>query len=150
MVADGSPVVGRSAQTHALVHSAKTVFQAKRFIGRPFAELPPVDDGRFPFPIVNHSGRFAFDVGLPLPVSPEKVGSLILSTLRATAEKRLGVEIRKVVLAVPADFDEEQRNATRLAGELAGMEVVRIINEPTAAAMAYGLHQKVILIAWGF
>ena len=168
--------MGNSAQQQALIHPSNVIFQAKRFIGRPYVPLSETDASRFPFSIINSSGMYAFSIpSLPVSdsakgtgsqrpeaarslfslsafaragttasvVSPEDVGAVILSTLRSTASKRLGVDVRKVVLAVPADFSAAQRNATQRAGELAGMEVVRIINEPTAAALAYGMHKKV-------
>ncbi|PIK32854.1 putative heat shock 70 kDa protein 13-like, partial [Apostichopus japonicus] len=95
--------------------------------------------------IVNHGGKALFEVGTGPSekiVSPEDVGATILKTLRKASEDFLEVPVNKVVMAVPVEFDMDQRNATRKAAALAGFEVMRVINEPTAAAMAYGLHKR--------
>jgi molecular chaperone DnaK (HSP70) len=138
--------VGRRAQELALARPPSVVFQSKRFMGREYAALPAADAGRFPFRIINASGRFAFELPLragPAVRTPEEVAAAILSHLKTVAKTRLAQPVHRAVLAVPADFTAAQRNATQRAGMLAGLDVVRIINEPTAAAMAYGLHKRV-------
>lgn len=136
-------LVGYDAVKQAEHNPANTLYDAKRFIGKIFtkeeleAEMP-----RYPFRLVlDENGMVHYDVNGKL-ISPEFVGSQILKTLRRTAEKNLTVPITKAVMSVPAEFDNIQRNFTRRAAQLAGIEILRIINEPTAAALAYGLHTK--------
>lgn len=138
--------VGYAALSHIEEMPASTIFDAKRFIGKTFSEKElALEMERYQFQAVLKNGGAIFQIGQHSPyklISPEEVGSKILSTLRQASEKMLEVPVTKTVMAVPAEFDEFQRNATRQAAELAGLEVMRIINEPTAAAMAYGLHKR--------
>ncbi|XP_071842786.1 heat shock 70 kDa protein 13-like [Apostichopus japonicus] len=138
--------VGRAALSHVEEMPESTIFDAKRFIGKTFTEEElAAEIERYQFKIVNHDGKALFEVGTGPSkkiVSPEDVGATILKTLRKASEDFLEVPVNKVVMAVPAEFDMDQRNATRKAAALAGFEVMRVINEPTAAAMAYGLHKR--------
>ncbi|KAJ8034269.1 Heat shock 70 kDa protein 13 [Holothuria leucospilota] len=138
--------VGYAALSHIEEMPASTIFDAKRFIGKTFSEKElALEMERYQFQAILKNGGAIFQIGEHSPyqlISPEEVGSKILSTLCQASEKMLEVPVTKTVMAVPAEFDEFQRNATRQAAELAGLEVMRIINEPTAAAMAYGLHKR--------
>lgn len=136
-------LVGYDAVRQADHNPAHTLYDAKRFIGKTFSkEELDAEKIRYPFELLlDENGMVKYVVGKRL-VSPEFVGSQILKTLRHTAEKNLSIPITKAVMSVPAEFDENQRNFTRQAALLAGIEVLRTINEPTAAALAYGLHTK--------
>lgn len=136
---DGQTVVGNDARAYMLKDPAHTVNSAKRLIGRPF-DSPDlrVLIGSFPFKIVA-----AGDGGPRISMygslhAPESISARVLLHLKQLAEKYLGMTVNKAVITVPANFDEGQRRATKRAGELAGLEVLRLINEPTAAALAYG------------
>ncbi|QDG54321.1 molecular chaperone DnaK [Persicimonas caeni] len=136
---DGRTVVGNRAKGHRVEDPAHTVFSAKRLIGRPYND-PDVKllMGSFPFPIVeagDGSPRFhVYDQLHP----PEGISGRVLHYLKGLAQEYLGQEISKAIITVPANFDEGQRRATKRAADLAGLEVLRLINEPTAAALAYG------------
>lgn len=140
-------LVGDEAQTSALIKPHNIIYDAKRFIGKTFttAEIKQ-ESARYPFKIsLDETGGVRFVIGSPgntSYVTPEQVGSAIISKLRGTAERNLSRPVTRAVLSVPAEFDQAQRNATRRAAVLAGLDVLRIINEPTAAALAYGLHKK--------
>ncbi|XP_062502815.1 heat shock 70 kDa protein 13-like [Corticium candelabrum] len=136
-------VVGEDAVMMLKSNARNTFYDAKRFIGRSFEDIDLLDTKeRYSFEVMNVNNSPYFGVEGGRPVSPEYVGSLILSELKHTAESRLGVVISKAVMSVPAEFDDRQRNATIKAAELAGLEVLRVINEPTAASLAYGLNKK--------
>ncbi|KAG7470564.1 hypothetical protein MATL_G00115200 [Megalops atlanticus] len=121
-----------------------TIYDAKRFIGKVFeSEDLERESARYPFKVVNNNGSAEFLVTAngTLKVSPEFIGSRLLLKMRKMAEQHLGVPVLKAVISVPAEFDERQRNYTIRAANLAGLDILRVINEPTAAAMAYGLHK---------
>lgn len=121
-----------------------TIYDAKRFIGKVFeAELMQQESARYPFKVINNNGsaEFLISTNTTFTVSPEFIGSRLLLKLKKMAETHLDVPIQKAVISVPAEFDERQRNYTVRAANLAGLEILRVINEPTAAAMAYGLHK---------
>ncbi|XP_074011738.1 heat shock 70 kDa protein 13 [Numenius arquata] len=121
-----------------------TIYDAKRFIGKIFtSEELKSESSRYPFKIFNNNGSAEFSVTTSetFHVTPENIGSQLLLKLKRMAEGSLGMRISKAVISVPAEFDERQRNATIKAADLAGLEILRVINEPTAAAMAYGLHK---------
>ncbi|XP_074535127.1 heat shock 70 kDa protein 13 [Halichoeres trimaculatus] len=121
-----------------------TIYDAKRFIGKVFeAEVMQQESARYPFEVINNNGsaEFLISTNSTFTVSPEFIGSRLLLKLRKMAETHLNVPIQKAVISVPAEFDERQRNYTVRAANLAGLEILRVINEPTAAAMAYGLHK---------
>lgn len=136
---DGQTVVGNHARRFRLEAPGQTVFSAKRLIGRPF-DSPEIKMmmGSFPFPVVpaqDNTPRIQVSQQLH---PPEGIGARVLHYLKTLAEQYLGQAVNKAVITVPANFDEGQRRATKRAGELAGLEVLRLINEPTAAALAYG------------
>ncbi|XP_074853730.1 heat shock 70 kDa protein 13 isoform X2 [Carettochelys insculpta] len=121
-----------------------TVYDAKRFIGKIFTpEELKNESSRYPFKIFSNNGAAEFSVTTneTYTVSPEYIGSQLLLKLKRMAEEYLGMPVSKAVISVPAEFDERQRNYTIKAANLAGLEILRVINEPTAAAMAYGLHK---------
>ncbi|XP_009994788.1 PREDICTED: heat shock 70 kDa protein 13, partial [Chaetura pelagica] len=121
-----------------------TIYDAKRFIGKIFtSEELKSESSRYPFKIFNNNGSAEFSVttNQTFHITPEHIGSQLLLKLKKMAEDSLGMPISKAVISVPAEFDERQRNSTIKAANLAGLDVLRVINEPTAAAMAYGLHK---------
>jgi len=135
-------VVGRDAADHAIDHPLTTVSSVKRLMGR------SVDDAAGDLPYLSYrvapgergTARVVLPIaGREVALSPEEVSAAILRELRDRASRTLGEEVRRAVVTVPAYFDDAQRQATRHAGRLAGLEVVRIVNEPTAAALAYGI-----------
>ncbi|NXW15042.1 HSP13 protein, partial [Circaetus pectoralis] len=121
-----------------------TIYDAKRFIGKIFtSEELTNESSRYPFKIFNNNGSAEFSVTTneTFRITPEHIGSQLLLKLKRMAEDYLGMPVSKAVISVPAEFDERQRNSTIKAANLAGLNVLRVINEPTAAAMAYGLHK---------
>ncbi|MFN7564639.1 MAG: molecular chaperone DnaK, partial [Prosthecobacter sp.] len=141
----GERVVGQAAKRQAVTNPRNTVFSVKRLMGRKFAELTEADK-RMPYKIVpasNGDAHVQVEVGGETKTySPQEVSAMILSKLKADAEAKLGETITEAVITVPAYFNDSQRNATKAAGEIAGLNVRRIINEPTAASLAYGLESK--------
>ncbi|MEY3276006.1 MAG: hypothetical protein RL153_1272 [Verrucomicrobiota bacterium] len=136
--AQGAPVVGRPAQRVRALHPSETIYSVKRFMGRRGADIPR-DDLDVSYPV---RGEGSGPVTMPLhgrDWTPEEVSAEILRKLKADAEMALGEPVSRAVITVPAYFNDAQRNATVRAGELAGLTVERIVNEPTAAALAYGL-----------
>lgn len=142
---DGERLVGQAAKRQAITNPKNTIFSAKRLIGRKFSELSD-NEKRSPYKIVEASnGDAHIEVetgGETKTFSPQEISAMILSKLKADAEAKLGEKITQAVITVPAYFNDSQRNATKAAGEIAGLEVKRIINEPTAASLAYGLDKK--------
>ena len=137
--ASGSaPVVGRKARRLRAISPELTISSIKRFMGRRFAEVS-AEEKNLPYNIVElEDGRAAVKTSDSLK-TPEEISAEILKELIQTAEFRLGQKVTRAVITVPAYFNDAQRQATKRAGELAGLHVERIINEPTAAALAYGL-----------
>ncbi|MBL9152117.1 MAG: molecular chaperone DnaK [Verrucomicrobiales bacterium] len=142
---DGERVVGQAAKRQAITNPRNTIFSAKRLIGRKFAELTE-DEKQTPYKIVaapNGDAHIEVEVGGEKKTySPQEISAMVLAKLKADAEAKLGETITQAVITVPAYFNDSQRNATKAAGEIAGLEVKRIINEPTAASLAYGLDRK--------
>src|SRR5471030_1402514 len=142
---NGERLVGQAAKRQAVTNSKNTIFSVKRFIGRKFSEIKN-EQSRVPYKIVEaKNGDVHIEVevkGEKKTYSPEEVSSFILGTLKADAEAKLGEKITQAVITVPASFNDSQRHATKDAGRIAGLEVLRIINEPTAASLAYGLEKK--------
>jgi molecular chaperone DnaK len=142
---NGERLVGQAAKRQAVTNPKNTIFSAKRLIGRKFAELTEADK-RLPYKIVaaaNGDAHIEVEVaGETKTFSPQEIAAMVLGKLKADAEAKLGESIKQAVITVPAYFNDSQRNATKAAGEIAGLEVLRIINEPTAAALAYGLDKK--------
>ena len=141
----GERLVGDAAKRQAVTNSRNTVYSVKRFMGRKFDEVGE-EIKRVPYKVVKGSnGDAAIEVevnGKPKQFSPQEISAMILSKLKADAETRLGEKITQAVITVPAYFNDSQRQATKDAGKIAGLEVLRIINEPTAASLAYGLDKK--------
>jgi molecular chaperone DnaK len=141
----GERLVGEAAKRQAVTNSRNTVYSIKRFMGRKFEEVSE-EVKRVPYKVVKASnGDAAVEVeveGKPKQFSPPEVSAMILAKLKADAEMRLGEKITQAVITVPAYFNDSQRQATKDAGRIAGLEVLRIINEPTAASLAYGLDKK--------
>ncbi|KAL7277801.1 heat shock protein [Trametes coccinea BRFM310] len=140
----GERLVGLPAKRQAVVNSANTVFAFKRLIGRKFSDAEVKEDMKhWPFKIVpKPDGRPAVEVengGKRQQFSAEELSSMVLAKMRETAEQYLGKKVNHAVVTVPAYFNDAQRQATKDAGTIAGLDVLRVINEPTAAALAYGL-----------
>ncbi len=138
----GEILVGQIAKRQGITNPEGTVFSAKRFIGRRFDEIRKDDFERVPFTIVRRdNGDTAFRVN-GKEVTPQEVSAHVLRKLKRAAENYLGEEVTEAVITVPAYFNDSQRQATKDAGRIAGLDVKRIVNEPTAAALAYGLDKK--------
>ena len=141
----GERLVGQAAKRQAVTNAQNTVFSIKRFMGRKFEEVQD-EAKRVPYKIVKASnGDAHVEVsvgGERKTFSPPEISAMILGKLKADAESKLGEKIVQAVITVPAYFNDSQRNATKDSGRIAGLEVLRIINEPTAASLAYGLDKK--------
>ena len=141
----GERIVGQAAKRQAVTNPRNTIFSAKRLIGRKYSELTE-EDKKVPYTIVeaaNGDAHIQVEVNGETKVySPQEISAMVLGKLKSDAEARLGEKITEAVITVPAYFNDAQRNATKAAGEIAGLKVRRIINEPTAAALAYGLDKK--------
>ena len=135
----GERLVGQVAQRQRVTNAKNTIYGVKRLIGRKFEDKEVQKDiDIMPFKIVKKNGGVAVEMG-DKEYTPEEVSAMILSKIKADAEAFLGEKVTEAVITVPAYFDDSQRQATKDAGKIAGLEVKRIINEPTAAALAYGL-----------
>ncbi len=141
----GERVVGDAAKRQAVTNSRNTIYSVKRFMGRKFDEVQE-EIKRVPYKVVKApNGDAAVEVeieGKAKQFSPPEISAMILGKLKADAETRLGEKITQAVVTVPAYFNDSQRQATKDAGRIAGLEVLRIVNEPTAASLAYGLDKK--------
>jgi molecular chaperone DnaK len=136
-------LVGQTAKRQAVINSENTVYSIKRFMGRHFEEVAG-ERKMVPYSVVN-GPRGDAQVKIPLngkTYTPQEISAMILSKLKADAEAYLGEPVTQAVITVPAYFNDSQRQATKDAGRIAGLDVLRIINEPTAAALAYGLDKK--------
>src|SRR5579885_1916336 len=142
---NGERLVGDAAKRQAVTNPRNTIYSVKRFMGRKFDEIQE-EIKRVPYKVVRAAnGDAAVEVeveGKPKQFSPPEISAMILGKLKADAEMRLGEKISQAVITVPAYFNDSQRQATKDAGRIAGLEVLRIINEPTAASLAYGLDKK--------
>lgn len=135
-------LIGQVAQRQRVVNAENTVYAIKRLIGRRFTDPEVQKDIKImPYKIVNQKGNAAVELNGKV-YTPEEVSAMILSKIKADAEKYLGHPVTEAVITVPAYFDDSQRQATKDAGKIAGLEVKRIVNEPTAAALAYGLDKS--------
>lgn len=140
---DGERLVGQPARRQAVTNPTNTIFAVKRLIGRRYDD-PTVEKDKtlVPYKIVKASNGDAWVEAEGKPYSPSQISAFILQKMKETAEANLGEKITQAVITVPAYFNDAQRQATKDAGKIAGLEVLRIINEPTAAALAYGLDKK--------
>ncbi len=137
----GERLVGQVAKRQAITNPENTVYSIKRFMGRRYDEVAE-ETKRVPYKVVKGSHDDARVEIAGKPYSPPEISAMILQKLKSAAEDFLGEKVTKAVITVPAYFNDSQRQATKQAGEIAGLEVLRIINEPTAAALAYGLDKK--------
>ncbi len=137
----GERLVGQLARRQAVLNPENTVYSIKRFVGRRFNEVESEKK------IVSYKVKEGGDGGCKVQIqgkdyTPEEISAMILRKLKEDAEKYLGEKVSSAVITVPAYFNDSQRQSTKNAGTIAGLEVLRIINEPTAAALAYGLDKK--------
>lgn len=140
---DGERLVGQPAKRQAVTNPANTLFAIKRLIGRNYSDpLVEKDKGMVPYDIVKGPTGDAWVKAQGKDYSPQQVSAFILQKMKEAAEQHLGEKVDKAVITVPAYFNDAQRQATKDAGKIAGLEVLRIINEPTAAALAYGLEKN--------
>jgi molecular chaperone DnaK len=142
-IADGERKVGEPAKRQAITNPTKTISSIKRFMGSSFTDVAE-DIKRMPYEVVkgdNNTPRVKID---DRTFTPQEISAMVLQKMKRTAEDHLGTDVTAAVITVPAYFNDAQRQATKEAGEIAGLEVKRIINEPTAAALAYGLDKKSI------
>ncbi|XP_072031865.1 heat shock 70 kDa protein IV-like [Amphiura filiformis] len=143
---DTERLIGDAAKNQVAMNPRNTIFDAKRLIGRKFADQSVQSDMKlWPFTVVNKGGKPMLEaehLGEKKTFAPEEISSMVLTKMKETAESYLGERVKDVVITVPAYFNDSQRQATKDAGVIAGLNVLRIINEPTAAALAYGLDKK--------
>ena len=137
----GERLVGQVAKRQAVTNPENTVFSIKRFMGRKFDEVSE-EMKMVPYQVVRASNADARVSANGKEYSPPEISAMILQKLKTAAEEYLGQPVTKAVITVPAYFNDAQRQATKDAGQIAGLEVMRIVNEPTAAALAYGLDKK--------
>src|ERR671926_460526 len=140
---NGERLVGQTAKRQATINAENTIFSAKRFIGRSYEDTE-VERKMVPFQVVKGPRG---DARFKLPATgkeytPQEISAMVLGKLKADAEAYLGEQVPQAVITVPAYFNDSQRQATKDAGQIAGLEVLRIINEPTAASLAYGLDKR--------
>lgn len=144
---DDERLVGESAKNQALLDPKRSIYVVKRLMGRKFDDGEVQRDIKWlPYDVVNKGGKPYVSMEMPggkqKQLSPEEVSSMILVKMKEIAENYLGQEVKYAVITVPAYFNDAQRQATKDAGTISGLEVLRIINEPSAAAIAYGLDKK--------
>jgi len=144
---DDERLIGEAAKNQATVNPSQTLFDVKRLIGRKYTDSTVQKDKQLlPYEIINKDGKPNIQVkvkGENKVFSPEEISAMVLTKMKEIAENYLGKEVKHAVITVPAYFNDAQRQATKDAGAIAGLNVIRIINEPTAAAIAYGLDKKV-------
>merc|ERR1712066_188814 len=143
---DTERLIGDAAKNQVAINPTNTIFDAKRLIGRKFGEPSVQSDMKhWPFKVVDHSTKPKIEVEYKNETktfTPEEISSMVLLKMKETAEAYLGHDVKDAVITVPAYFNDSQRQATKDAGVICGLNVLRIINEPTAAAIAYGLDKK--------
>ena len=139
----GERLIGQTARRQAVTNPEHTYFAIKRLIGRPMTDPMIKKDAKLvPYKIVKGKGGDAYVQGRDKALSPSEISAMILTKMKETAEDFLGSDVTQAVITVPAYFNDAQRQATKDAGKIAGLEVLRIINEPTAAALAYGMNKE--------
>src|SRR5438105_10316737 len=138
---DGERLVGQVAKRQAVTNPENTIFSIKRFMGRKFDEITN-EASRVPYKVVRAQNGDAWVEARGKKYSPPEISAMILQKLKKAADDYLGEPVSDAVITVPAYFNDAQRQATKDAGKIAGLNVLRIINEPTAAALAYGLDKK--------
>ncbi|CAI4059961.1 hypothetical protein SKDZ_05G0390 [Saccharomyces kudriavzevii ZP591] len=140
---DGERLVGTPAKRQSVINPENTLFGTKRLIGRRFEDTEVQKDiNQVPFKIVKHSNGDAWLEARGQTYSPAQIGGFVLNKMKETAEAYLGKSVKKAVVTVPAYFNDAQRQATKNAGQIVGLNVLRVVNEPTAAALAYGLDKS--------
>ncbi|RXK39293.1 hsp7-like protein [Tremella mesenterica] len=140
---DGERLVGQPARRQAVVNGENTIFASKRLIGRKFTDSEVQKDiGHVPYKIVAHTNGDAWVEARGQKYSPSQIGAFVVGKMKDTASSYLGKPVKHAVITVPAYFNDSQRQATKDAGSIAGLDVLRVINEPTAAALAYGLEKE--------
>ena len=140
---DGERLIGQTARRQAVTNPDHTYFAVKRLIGRAMTDPAVKKDAKLvPYAIVKGKGGDAYVQGRDKALSPSEISAMILTKMKETAEDFLGSTVTQAVITVPAYFNDAQRQATKDAGKIAGLEVLRIINEPTAAALAYGMNKE--------
>ncbi len=140
---DGERLVGQSAKRQGVTNPENTIFAIKRLIGRSYKDpMTQKDIKMVPYSITEHENADAWVAARGESYSPSQISAFILQKMKETVESHLGENVEQAVITVPAYFNDSQRQATKDAGQIAGLEVLRIINEPTAAALAYGLDRK--------
>ncbi|MCS6861509.1 MAG: molecular chaperone DnaK, partial [Abditibacteriales bacterium] len=137
----GERLVGQLAKRQAVINSQNTIYSIKRFMGRRYDEVE-TERKMVPYKVVRGKNDLSCVEIQGKQYTPEEISAMILQKLKADAEAYLGEPVKEAVITVPAYFNDAQRNATKIAGEIAGLKVLRIINEPTAASLAYGLDKK--------
>jgi molecular chaperone DnaK (HSP70) len=144
----GERLVGTPAKRQAVTNPTNTLFGTKRLIGRPFDDTQTQKEAKMvPYKIVRAPNGDAWVEAGGQKYSPSQVGAFVLGKMKETAESYLGRPVSKAVITVPAYFNDAQRQATKDAGRIAGLDVLRIINEPTAASLSYGMDRKEGLVA---
>ena len=138
---DGQTLVGQAAKRQGVTNPKNTIFSAKRFIGRTYKEVKK-ESSNLPFDIVEGKNKEVLIKANNKEYAPAQISAMVLQNIKINAEEYLGTDVTDVVITVPAYFNDSQRQATKDAGTIAGLNVKRIINEPTAAALAYGLDKK--------
>jgi molecular chaperone DnaK len=138
---DGERLVGQVAKRQAVTNPKQTIFSIKRFMGRKMTEITE-EARRVPYPVAAGQNDLASVEIAGKKYTPPEISAMVLQKMKQTAEDYLGTKVEKAVVTVPAYFNDAQRQATKDAGKIAGLEVLRILNEPTAAALAYGLDKK--------
>src|SRR3954447_547308 len=139
--AKGETLVGEPAKRQAVTNPTGTIYSIKRFMGRRHDEVR-TEEKMVPYQVVGGASEYVKVRAGGKDYTPPEISALVLRKLKEAAESYLGHKVRKAVITVPAYFNDSQRQATKDAGQIAGLEVARIINEPTAAALAYGLDKK--------
>ena len=151
---DKEQIVGQAAKRQAVTNPLNTIFESKRLMGRRFDDPIVTKDAKnLPYKVVKATNGDAWVEVKDKQYSPQEIGAAVLEKMKATAEAYLGKPVTQAVITVPAYFNDAQRQATKDAGKIAGLEVLRIINEPTAAALAFGVDKggsgKVVVVDAG-